>query len=367
MERTTQPALGAHGAARRQDVNMKKQSNVRHFRQRRTRGRLAEECACLTVTIPDNVLPPPAETRALVDCSVDANSTNVVTMKHVEDNPDSPLALAESPELCSETIEKLVAASSDERHVLLSWLLKSSRQLALSKAGCRVVQKAFEVGGPSDQALLIMELAPHIVELYESPWGNHVLSRAIEVLPAARNDFVITALRGRAVAVSKHRFGCRIVCRLIEHCTEQQIGSFLDELVLESDLLARHAFGNFVVQSMLEHASPARRAIIFWKILPDFPALATHRTGSLVAQRALDYCDVECKNHAIKALLQAEESSSPVEVACSHYGSYVMEQIASLRHHANGVLEISHVLTCSLEKLRKSEHADRVITAFGLA
>lgn len=335
-------------------------------RQRRARGRLAEERACLTVTIPENALPPPAGTGPLVNCTADANLTNVATMDHVEDSFDSPLALAESPELCSETIEKLAAASLDERHVLLSWLLKSSRQLALSKAGCRVVQKAFEVGGPSDQVLLIMELAPHIVELYESPWGNHVLSRAIEVLPAARNDFVITALRGRAIAVSKHRYGCRIVCRLIEHCTEQQIGSLLDELVLESDLLARHAFGNFVVQSMLEHASPARRATVFWKILPDFPALATHRTGSLVAQRALDYCDAECKTHAINALLQAGESNSPVELACSHYGSYVMEQIASLRQNANGVLEISNVLARSLEKLRKSEHADRVITAFGL-
>jgi len=324
--------------------------------------------------------------RARRNCTEDANSIGVVLTKCVhgsmqmseplnkapytqkaEHSSGDLLALSETAELCSEFIEVLETASSSERHEMLSWLQEYSRQLALSKAGCRVVQKAFEMGGPSEQTMLITELAPHIVELYESPWGNHVLSRAIEVLPAAKNDVVIAALQGRALVVSKHRYGCRIICRLLEHCTDQQISSLLDEVVLEADILARHAYGNFVVQSMLEHASPARRAAVFWKVLSDLPALATHRTGSLVAQRVLDYCDAECKNHAIQALLQADENNGPVDIACSHYGSYVIEQVASLRHKHDGVLQIARVLACGLETLRTSMHADRVITAFELA
>merc|ERR1712146_772604 len=122
-----------------------------------------------------------------------------------------------------------------------------TKDLALSKTGCRIVQKAFEVVGGADRDLLIRSLENHITQLYESPHGNHVLSRAIEVLPATRNGFVISALLGGAVTVSKHRFGCRIVCRLIEHCEEGMCSStdfslLLDEVLAEVGILAQHAF-----------------------------------------------------------------------------------------------------------------------------
>lgn len=279
----------------------------------------------------------------------------------------NPLALADDQELCNKVIHHLEEGEKIEKRTLLSWFHKETRKLALSRSGCRVVQKALEVTGGSDRDLIIAELKEHVVELYESPNGNHVLSRAIEVLPASKNGFIISALLGRGLAVSKHRFGCRVVCRLIEHCAEEQIGSLLDEVLAEALPLSRHMYGNFVIQTALEHTSHARRSAVLTQLLPEFSSLTTHRTGSLVAQRVFDYCDAQGQDLALRVLLHAEGENSVVEVACSHYGSYVLEQVAGLHSMHHAAQEIGYVLGSNLHRLCASQHAQRVAIAFGLA
>lgn len=278
------------------------------------------------------------------------------------------MAIVHSPERCNEVIQRLEEGDQTERLSVLLWFHKATRQLALSKPGCRVVQKAMEKTGGPDRDLIIAELKDHIAELYESPHGNHVLSRAIELLPTAKTAFIISALVGHGIAVSKHRFGCRVLSRLIEHCTEEeQMGVLLNEVLAEADALARHTYGNFVVQAALEHITPARRSAVLRQLLPGFASLAMHRTGSLVAQRVLDYCDAEGQDLALCALLQAEGESSIAEIACSHYGSYVIEQLATLRqnHHA-AQQAITKILASNMSYLATSRHAQRVIIAFGL-
>jgi len=272
-------------------------------------------------------------------------------------------ALLNDPEQCNDVMAQLSSGDQVEQHRVLLWLQKVVRHLALSKMGCRIVQKAFEVASGADHDMLVAELKDHVVELYESPHGNYVLSRAIEILPAAKNNFVISALSGRWAGVSRHRFGCRVICRLLEHCSDEQMGELLSVVVAEADTLARHAYGNFVVQSALEHALPGRRAAILLQILPDFGTLTMHRTGSLVAQRALNYCDVEGQGLAIQALLR----SSVVDVACSHYGSYVIEQVAGMRGNFSSMQDMYGILAANLQQVHASEHGERVVLAFGLA
>jgi hypothetical protein len=279
----------------------------------------------------------------------------------------NPLELAENQDLCSDVIRRLEEGDEVARLSVVLWFHKVTVQLALSKSGCRVVQKALEVTGGSDRELIIAQLKDNIKELYASPHGNYVLSRAIEVLPASRTTFISSALVGQAVTVSKHKFGCRVLCRLIEHCTEAEIRSLLDEIVAEADMLAHHVYGNFVVQTTLEHGTDARRKAILSQVLPGFSALASHRTGSLVAQRVLDYCDVESQNLALSALLYAEGENSVVEVARSHYGSYVLEQLAGMQQRQPVVSDIAQVLANNLDYLATSQHAERVVIAFGLA
>lgn len=273
--------------------------------------------------------------------------------------------LLSQPEHCNDVIDELERGSATEKHMVVLWLLLDIRQLSISKAGCRVVQKAFEVAGNSDRDLMIAQIQDRIVELYESPHGNYVLSKAIEVMPAAKNGFIISALRGRCAAVSKHRFGCRVLCRLIEHCEEAQIEDLLDEVMTVAPTLSQHQYGNFIVQSMFEHMGPARRQVLLQQLLPGFAAMCTHRTGSLVAQRILNYCDVAGQHAAIQALL---ESYAVVDVACSHYGSYVVEEIAGMQASHSGLVQmIWSILADNLHYLFSSEHAERVTQAFGLS
>lgn len=385
----------APAAARPQDTtNTKSKSCSQRIRQRRahrTGGRLACQGG--------SVLPPPNQESAAdsvpnispngthcagiditaaawmkrLPTGMEAGESPSKAYKHcqvfaaLDENSDGPMGLVDDVERCNEVLMKLEEGSPAEQHELLLWLHPAAQQLALSKTGCRVMQKALEVAGGADRDRILIELKPHIIELYSSPWGNHVLSRAIEVLPAAKNDFVILAFLGRGVIVSKHRYGCRVVCRLIEHCPEKQIGELLDEVLMQVDHLARHTYGNFVVQSVIEHASPARRSAVLTQVLSNFTNLAMHRTGSLVAQRALDYCDANGQKLVIQALLQEEEGKSLlVEVACSHYGSYVVEQLAGLR--CDGLVqEIAQILGSNLTQLKASDHAQRVLVAFGLA
>lgn len=276
------------------------------------------------------------------------------------------LPLPNSLAQCNEVIEKLEIGSDAERHNLLLQLHKATRQLALSKTGCRIVQKAVEVASAADRELFIAELKDHITELYESPHGNHVLSRAIEVLPAAKNGYIISALLGNCITVAKHRFGCRVLCRLIEHCTEEHIGLLLDEVLTSAGMLALHAYGNFVIRTMLEHTSLARRSAVLSQVLPSFAALSMHRTGSLVAQGILDYCCAVGQNSAVHALLAGKDDISLVDVACSRYGSFVIEQLAGMLQSHGGVQEVAQTLAFHLQDLHSSEHAGRVIVAFRL-
>jgi hypothetical protein len=270
----------------------------------------------------------------------------------------------DSPEVVAKITHCLESGSQDERHAILSELRAKMLQLALSRSGCRIVQKAIEVAGGTDREMILNQLKDHITQLYESPHGNHVLTRAIEVLPVAKAGFVISALTGRCITVAKHRFGCRVICRLIEHCGEAQIYALLDELISESDMLARHVYGTYVVQSILEHMSPARRSAVLHNLLPNFVTLIMHRSGSLVVQRALDYCGREDQALVLDTL---HKSGSLVDIACSHFGSYVIEQLASMRYNHDVVASLSDVLMANIENLRASEHTERVISAFGLA
>merc|ERR1719265_763173 len=103
---------------------------------------------------------------------------------------------------------------------------------------------------------------------------------------------------------------------------------------------------------MLEHMSPSRRSAVLKQLLPRFPKLATHRHGSLVAQRALDYCDAEEVQCAINALVH--DDVSIVGIACSHFGSYVIEQLAGLRSKEAAIAEVSSRLNEQLEHLQAS-------------
>lgn len=276
--------------------------------------------------------------------------------------------VADSPEQSHEIIAKLESTDRAHMQQIIKWLQGNVLMLALSKHGCRVVQKALEVADNLARDRLFAELEPHVMELCDSPHGNHVLTKLVEIMPTAGLRPIIERLQGQDPAiVARHRFGCRVLERLIEHCSEAEIGQLIDQIVAKSEMLCRHVYGNFVIQHMLEQGSPARRKFILNQLLPRLPYLAMHRTASHVVQRALAYGDQEDLYQLINALLSGKSPNSFIEVARSHYGSFVVYQLVDLRMRSPSYFNIVyHTMAKNLEELVQTDFGRKVAEHFKL-
>jgi pumilio RNA-binding family len=234
-----------------------------------------------------------------------------------------------SPAHCALATSKLKSACIDERHAMVKTLLPLATKLALAdQHGSRLVQEMVVCAGPFQVDLLLL-LAARTEELYVSPHGNHVMTKMIEAVPSATLGPVIARLTGQVKAVAKHRYGCRILERLIEHCSQEQLYPIQEEVVADAEALCRHPYGNFVVQHSLEHGSTVLRQRILHQMLPVTPLLAVHRTASHSVQRALDHCAETDRFAIINAMIHGTPPHSFPEIACSRYGSFVVEQLAS--------------------------------------
>jgi len=262
---------------------------------------------------------------------------------------------------CSEgMIERLEVADKTDKAQLVEWILKAPMVLALSKHGCRVVQKALEVCNSSDRDALVGKLEPFLEQLYVCQNGNYVLTKIVEVMPSAAIGGVIAKLSCQVGQVARHKFGCRVLERLIEHCDESQMGDLIDEIVADAGALCRHPYGNFVVQHLIEH-SPSHRAPILDSILEDLPILACHRTGSWILQKIMDYAEENGKRAIVAKILEAESPYTIVEVACTRPGSYVMEQLAGMSEAGE---EVTKRILAGSEKLKDDEFGKRILECF---
>merc|ERR1712070_588730 len=204
---------------------------------------------------------------------------------------------------------------------------------------------------------------PHIPDLVHSPHGNHVVAKMVEIMPPGAVGFVIESIQKNPAEMARHRFGCRILERLVEHCSEKQMSSVFDTVVSQAEPLCRHPYGNFVVSHLLEHGSSIRRVRILDQLLPTLPQLAMHRTASHVVQKAIDHCDEDCKRRLVERLLHAQSPNSFVDIACSRYGSFVVEDLANINIGRDKMIEN---LGIGADSLNASQFGKKVIDCFGL-
>jgi len=288
-----------------------------------------------------------------------------VTPLHTE--LGNPLEVAENAEKCAALIAKFEKGNPEQwcelGEMLAQWLAPVVRRFALSREGCRVVQKVLETAGACSRDRLAKQLEQYIPELIGSPHGNHVVAKMVEIMPPGAIGFVIEAVQKNPAEIARHRFGCRILERLVEHCSEKQMSSVFDAVVGQAEPLCRHPYGNFVVSHLLEHGSDNRRVRILDQLLPVLPQLAVHRTASHVVQKAIDHCDETGKQRLVWRLLNAQSPHSFVEVACSRYGSFVVEDLA----HVNvGKEEMRRYLETGIDRLNESQFGKKVIECFGV-
>jgi len=270
--------------------------------------------------------------------------------------------LGQDPEHCNQIIAQLGKQGFVARSAFAS-ILPATSTLAGSKYGCRVIQKAIEEGSADDHILIAKELKGKVTDLYRSPNGNYVVAKLIEKMPAKSISWILAELKGSMVNVARHQYGCRLLERLLEHGSSEQVADIVEELLPDAEPLCRHPFGNFVMQHIFEHGgSLAWQGQIVEQIVSVLPHLAKHRTASHVVQKALQFCDEAMQYKLVSALLNAEGEDSLVEVGCSRYGSFVVEELAGIQACSQRVCEI---LEAGLPRLAENQYGKRAIGKFG--
>jgi hypothetical protein len=214
---------------------------------------------------------------------------------------------------------------ANQRQATLAWVINSTWSLALTKRGCRIVQRALEVGTSAEKYQIAGKLHGHVCEALKSPHANFVLQRCIELLPPERMQFVLTELQGDAGYAAAHRFGCRILQRLIEQCPPWQVEGLITEILTDAGKLCRHQYGNFVIQHILQHGSPDHRHEIAEVLRKDTIRLAKHRIASHVLSSAMVHCSTE----DVRALTQVvlEDAGQLADLSRRQYGSFVVREV----------------------------------------
>jgi len=161
--------------------------------------------------------------------------------------------------------------------------------LAFDPSGCRIVQKALQVGG-SSAASLAKEMQGHVRRASRSPHANHVIQRIAEFMPLSCVVMVAEELAGMAVTIAKNQFGSRVLHRLCKRIDQErrqnpstslpEVDLLLEEALTATARLCRHEWGRFVILSFLECGTSAQHKAIFEALKLDTLGHAVHRHSS---------------------------------------------------------------------------------------
>jgi hypothetical protein len=287
------------------------------------------------------------ETEPVIACGTSGSSGTPERWSDYEIEDNSPLSVAspgtsdvasaDTPDASSAQLQSLSEAAIDPllleldgadetgRQFALDWVASSFWPLALTKRGCRIVQKAIDVGTPAYQHQLVENLHGRVNEAIKSPHTNYVLQKFIETMPPEHMQFVLSELQGQGLYVSRHRFGCRIVQRLIEHCPPSQTEPLIKEILSDAEPLCRHQYGNFIVQHILQHGSPAQRSAIANVVEADIIRLAKHRIASHVVSCAILHCPAEDVQRLTHTVLH--DAGQLADLSRREYGSFVVREV----------------------------------------
>jgi len=244
-------------------------------------------------------------------------------------NPAQELDFAEdslSPEAAVDPVLlELDNADGANFRSTMDWVVSSVWPLALTKRGCRIVQKSLDVGSSEDQYAIVEKLQGRVNEAMRSPHANHVLQKCIEIMPSGQMHFVLAELQGEGAFAARHRFGCRILQRLIEHCPTWQTEPLVSEVLLDTSRLCRHQYGNFVIQHILQYGSSPHRRAIAEVLCEDTIRLAKHRIASHVLSCAMVHCETEDVQRLTKVVLS--DAGQLADLSRRQYGSFVVREV----------------------------------------
>jgi hypothetical protein len=226
--------------------------------------------------------------------------------------------------------------------------------LAFDPSGCRIVQKALQVGGSTAEPLA-MEMQGHVRRATRSPHANHVIQRIAELMPLPCVVMVAEELAGMAVTIAKNQFGSRVLHRLCKRVDQErqqnltvslpQVTSLLEEALTATARLCRHEWGRFVILSFLECGTSAQHESIFEALKTDALGHAVHRHSSDIVVQLFALLSEENRNtlaaevllsgdggfaSALKTLTLTQHGYRAARAACAVPGPHTQEILAGL-------------------------------------
>jgi len=274
------------------------------------------------------------------ECDIDARSSSSSTCipesREVSEGEDAhsttayyPTRVLDEYRISDEDVDtmssELESKSSERRKMAIQWVVRSTRPLALTRRGCRIVQRALDLATMADQEQIVANMEGFVLEALQSPHANYVLQKCIEVVPPQKLEFVLKELKGQGVFVARHRFGCRIIQRAIERCTAEQTEELIGELLLDAAQLVRHTYGNFVMQHVLQYGTSDQNHQIAEVLLTDAIRFAKHRIASHVVSCAVSCCSPDDIQSLTEVLLG--EQGQVADLMNRQYGSYVLREV----------------------------------------
>jgi len=271
--------------------------------------------------------PKSADVDSTTDSSVHCEAVLDGTTPSCEEAPtkSAPLDTADSTDYVDPMLVELDSTDEKRREFAFDWVSKSFWPLALTKRGCRILQKAIDAGTPVYQQQLLEHMRGQVQEAMQSPHANHVLQKFIEIMPAERMQFVLSELQDQVLRVARHRFGCRVLQRLVEHCAPQQTEKVIDTVLGDAASLCRHQYGNYVLQHILQHGSPSQRSAIADVVQQDIIRLSKHRVASHVVSSAMVHCRAEDVQRLTQSVLH--DAGQLAELSRREYGSFVVREV----------------------------------------
>jgi hypothetical protein len=255
--------------------------------------------------------------------------------------PDNPRHRTEGEPLIQRLFNQIASGGASD----LDWLTKFVWELALTRSGTYILQRAVEVCNPDTKKVVLSALCGNVWAACTSPHANYTLQVCMTKLPADMwRDFILRELEGHFGEAAKHVFGCRVLQRLIEHIGPKDLAPLVKEVITNHAVLrdvVHHKFGNYVVQHVLEYDTEAgmqQHRVVEEMCRVDeerslsIYELAKHRVASNVVDQALTYCRPECWALLVEALL-ADETEMQNLRSCQ-YGSFVFKHLQKVLKQA---------------------------------
>ncbi|KAA8495083.1 Pumilio-like 2 [Porphyridium purpureum] len=204
--------------------------------------------------------------------------------------------------------------------------------LSLHMYGCRVVQKALEVLGAEERAVLVAELNGHVLKCIRDQNGNHVIQKSVELVAADKVQFIVDAITGQAVSLAEHSYGCRVVQRVLEFGADFQKAPIRNEIMKNIHKLISDQYGNYVIQHIVEHGTEQERAAVTAVVFEDVVALSQHKFASNVVERCLQHGNAMQRKQLIEVLIEGDGRGPPgvsplSSLVRDNFGNYVVQRV----------------------------------------